>query len=218
MPVEIDETELGRLHSYEKVARALNTDARTRERYLELIKTLSPNTAMPEIDAKREVMGYVAKTNETMAALQKKLEESQGKLGEVEKTAAEWAAIRKEMTEEKTAREKATQDDKLSRHIDKGRLLLRDKQYTEDGISAVEKLMQERGLADYEAAEALFARTQPPAEIAMPGASQRSWDLFEPEGETTPESQKLLLQNKDKWVRGEIPKILADVRGQARRA
>lgn len=217
MPVEIDETELQQLRSYEKVAKGLNSDARTREAYLTLIKTIAPNAPIPEIDAKRWGMQEMQKRDEKLAALEKELADSKTKLTAFEQAGTKLADIEKQLNEDKAAREKDAQDRKLTAHIDKGRQYLRDKQYTEDGITAVEKMMQERGLADYEAAEALFAKMQPPAEVAIPGASQRSWDLFAPE-ETAEESQKLLLANPKRWVAGEVPKILADIRGQARRS
>lgn len=216
MPIEIDETELQMLRGAEKTLRALNGDGRTHDKYLELVKTLYPNQSIPEVDAKNRFLGEMGKTNEQVAALHKELADNKSKFEAFGKSAEEISEIRKSLAEDKAAREKASQEAKLTSHIDKGRNFLRDKQYTDDGVTAIEKLMQERGLADYEAAEALFARTQP-VEVAIPGVSQRSWDLMSPD-DGAEESQKLLLANKDRWVRNEIPKILADVRGQARRA
>ena len=54
--------------------------------------------------------------------------------------------------------------------VESGRRKLRDAKYTEEGIEAVEKFMQERGIADHEVAAAYLEKQNPPQEIMSPRA------------------------------------------------
>jgi len=157
-------------------------------------KIVNPQAAIPEIDAKEEVMT------------------------EVEKVRADLLALREERDTEKAQREadKKTADFADSWGKQKNKLLRGG--YTDEGVTAVEKLAEERGIPDLEAAAALFEKLNPPPDPAQPRGSG-NWDLFEGAQDTDDDERKRLLANPDDTgaLGGLINKALADVRGSNRR-
>ena len=170
----------------------------TRHEVLKLVKQISPETPIPELDANQPVLDAVAKEREERLAMQKRFDE-------------------KEAAEEKKARES-----RVNGEIDAGRQMLTRKGYSAEAVTKVEELMNSRGLADYEAAEALFAKTQPTEDPMVQSGYDRNWNGFNPDAGD--DDHKLLMQGgkslsgAKKFVAKTIQKTLAEMRGQNRLA
>lgn len=135
--VDVDEAELQQLKGHKVLLDKLAADPKRRAKILHLVKEAIPNISIPELDA--------------AAPLQ-----------------AELAELRKQIDDEKAARakereeaEKRAQVDDAESMIRKGRKMLKDQGYTKEGIEQIEKLMEERGIIDYEAASALWEKSNP---------------------------------------------------------
>lgn len=134
----------------------IGSNPKTRSSLLRLMKTAKPDLVIPELDAAEPVL-------EAVNAISKRLDDKE-----------------KAESDAKAEADKAAADRAAKSDIDKGRAMLRKKGYQDEGIERVESLMQERGNPDYEAAEALFAKTQHKDEPIIPTNLNRSWDLFAP--------------------------------------
>ena len=90
--------------------------------------------------------------------------------------------------------------------ISKSHKSLRNKGYSDDGIEKIEKLMTDRGIADYEAASALFDRMNPaPSPTAPSYVGQRFM-------ETGTDDFKRFMKSPESWVEEETGRALADFR------
>src|SRR5258708_13762610 len=135
---------------------ALGKNPKTRTQMLQVMKELNPNLVIPEIDSTKPVLDALAKQNEEIAALRKHIADKDA--------------------EDTKKRSASAVDEEISR----GRKRLRDSGWTKDGIDGVEKLMQERGLADYDAAAALFEKEHKQDEPIVPTNFGRDSGLFDP--------------------------------------
>ena len=111
---------------------------------LDNLPNLKVGGTAPEIDAKEEVMTEVEKLRDELKAIQS-ARETEATQRDADKKTADFA-------------------DSWSKQKQK---LMRSG-YTDDGVAAVEKLAEERGIPDLEAAAALFEKLNPPAEPAHP--------------------------------------------------
>ena len=169
--VEVDETELAAHRQVTANMNKLLQNPKTRRQLLELQQQLNPDTVIPELAATEAVKGDVSKLAEQLAALQKSIDD------------------------DKAEREKQVKLDQIQSQWDKGRSLLRNQGYTDEGISVVEKFMEDRGIADHEVAAAAHERLYPPQEPVKNIGSNR-FDLFEPEARSD-EHLKALFNNPD---------------------
>lgn len=159
------------------------------------LKLVNPNAATPRLDR-------LTAAQEPLEAMRKELED-----------------FKAETAKDKAEREKTEKLQALSNKIEEGKSILRrEHRYTEDGIKAVEKIMEERGLLDPLDAAAIFEKQHPPQQIATPGGGG-AWNFVEQvqDGEA---DLKRLIETKgsneivsDKMAR----EALAEVRGQSRR-
>lgn len=189
--VEVDEAELGKFRTAYALVEKLG-QGKTRGRLLGLIKEAQPNAVIPEVDAAAEVMEEIRKRDERLAKLEKDAED------------------------DRAARAKERDTATLDGNIAKGRKMLIDAGYTDEGIAGVEKIMTERGITDYEAAAALFDREQPKAEpIAGTSYSGNRWDWTRP-AEDDKTGQNWLKDPIGQSQR-EVQGWLADQRGPIRR-
>ena len=163
MPIEIEQDEFAKLQAELNASRPakqvldkIGSKPETRQKFWKLLKEVSPETPIPELDAAKPVLDEVD-------ALRKELEE-------MKKTKAEEAAESAKKAREQEAASKITS----------GRSALRKAGWTDEGIAKVEKKMEERGLADYEAAAALVEKEEPADEPIVPAHTDRSFDLFTP--------------------------------------
>lgn len=187
------QAQVGHLKNYETVFNALKQKPEARKLVNAAIKMVSPNTPIPEFDAQAAFHGAAQRLQETISPTLKKMDDF----------------IENQRT---TKMESDT-----NAQIDRGHQLLRSRGYGKEGIDSVEKLMRERGIPDYEAAEALHARIHPPDEMAVPG-SQSAFDVFAGDAPNAEDEFK-------RWAAGpkgregtsaanqEIRKVLSEIRG-----
>jgi hypothetical protein len=135
---EVDESQWNSAQNVVRSVTEIMKDPKRRMRLLELQKEAEPNAVIPELDAQKPVQ-------EAIDGISKKFDE-----------------FRAEM---QTEREKRQNDDKLAEFTKKyeaGRKVLGANGYNDDGIKAIEKLMEERGIADHEDALVIYERLHPP--------------------------------------------------------
>ena len=135
-------------------------------------------------------------------------------------------AVRKEFEDFKNATEKKDSEreknEKLSAlnaKIEEGKSILRrEHRYTEDGIKAVEKIMEERGLLDPLDAAAIFEKQHPPQQIATPGGGG-AWNFVEQIHDGEADLKKLIeTRGSNEMVADKMAReALSEVRGQSRR-
>lgn len=194
--IEVDETQFLGMTQTAKTVAAMLGNPEARKLVFQAQKIVDPTVAIPEIDAAAPVMS------------------------EIEKLRQEMAEERKSRAEEKAQAEAAAKLDRFRAEWEsKKRALRKQNGYTDEGIAAIEKLAEERGIADIEAAAALFDRLNPPTQpIAHPGVGQ--WSFFEePKEDTSGKYLHDLLATRggnDTVLAREVGAALADVRGARR--
>ena len=169
--VEIDETELAAHRQVTATMNKLLNHPKTRRQILEAQKALNPELVIPELEATAAVQGDVAKLAERLDAMAKAQDD------------------------DRAERTKADRLAKLQGEWDKGRSKLRSQGYTDEGLAAVEKFMEDRGIADHEVAAAAHERMFPPNEPIKSVGGNR-FDIFEPENRSS-EHMKALFENPD---------------------
>ena len=102
----------------------------------------------------------------------------------------------------------------LNAKIEEGRKKLQAAKYTKEGIEAVEKFMQERGITDHEIAAAYLERQNPPQEVMSPRAFG-GFNFVEPpkEGEAFVKSLLDSRGEDDNAVLGAATDAIAETRG-----
>ena len=80
------------------------------------------------------------------------------------------AELQAQIAADKAEREKNEGLAALNKKWTEGQQALRDQRYTPEGIAAVEKFMEERGIADHLVAAAYLEKQNPPQEIMSPRA------------------------------------------------
>ena len=122
--IELDETqyaELARLPEYKSVFETISgimRNPKARKKLLEARKEADPSASIPEIDAAAPLIAEVSAMREDLAK------------------------TREELAKDKTERETAKALSNLESQFEKGRSALRAEGYTEEGISAIESLME----------------------------------------------------------------------------
>ncbi len=173
----------------ETMQKLLNNPA-TRRKVLEAQKTLNPDLVIPELDAHeplRTEISQITKRFDTLA---------------------------QQLADERAEREKQQRMEKLQQTWDRGRNRLRANGYTDEGLTEVEKFMEEKGIADHEVAAAAFERLHPPAEPVKSVGANR-FDLFEPDNRGGEEMQKLFANPDDPMALDSlINTTLRQVRGR----
>lgn len=112
---------------------------------------------------------------------------------------ARFDALQKDLAAERTAREaaeaKRDHDAKLGslRTIrDNGIAQLRADKWTDDGIKAVEALMEQKGILDPLDAAAIYEKAHPPQMPINPSAGTGSWNFMAPPAETETDLKSLI--------------------------
>lgn len=159
-----------------------------RAEYLRLLKQQFPEMVLPEIDAAKPVLDKVD-------ALNKRFDDY----------LTEQQAQREE-------REKKDREESANKTVAQGRGWLRSKQkLDEDGVKAVEEMMTERGIPDYEAGYHLWRANQPPPAVDLPSNNLgRSLDWFKDE-ENEPD-KALLLKDPLAYRSKRAGQILSQIR------
>lgn len=169
--VEVEESEL---RAHQQVTGALNkllANPKTRSKLLALQKEANPDLIIPELDA-------AAPVREEVTELSRQL-----------------AEFKKTMEDERSARVEAERVAGLRSDFEKGRSYLRDRGYTDEGITAVEKFMEENGVASHKVAAAAHERLYPPQEPIRSSGGNR-FDLFDP-NDRSAEHMKALFADPD---------------------
>ena len=192
--IEVDADEFHRLRANAEALPSktlldkVGSDPGRRRRFLEMVKEMDPTANIPEIDASAPAL-------ERVGAIAKEFNE-----------------FKEAIEAERQERAKAEREKSTMSTIEQERAKLRAQGYQDEGITAVEKLMQDRGLTDYEAAAALLERSQPADEVILPNYD-RSWNFATPdEGD---DSSKLLVSGVNgarKWQSNEIQKFFREKR------
>ena len=143
--IEIDEAEFNRLTALQNVASKIVANPAARKQLEAAHKLVDPNALTPLLDQEAQQMAPVN-------ALKTELSN-------------EIAALKKEREDEKREQTLAALADRQYKALNG----LRRQGYTDEGIKAVEKLMETKGLLDVEDAVAIFERTNPPQMPATPG-------------------------------------------------
>ena len=169
--VEVDETELAAHRQVTATMNKLLNNPKTRRQILQAQKDLNPELVIPELEATVAVQGEVSKLAERLDAMAKAQDD------------------------ERAERVKADRLAKLQGDWDKGRSKLRAQGYTDEGLTAVEKFMEDRGIADHEVAAAAHEKMFPPSEPIKSVGGNR-FDIFEPENRSS-DHMKALFENPD---------------------
>ena len=162
--------------------------ADTRTDLLKLFKKAFPDVPVPEIDA-------ATPRDEQIAAIRKELDDYKAEVAK----------------EKEDARQKGREADALDT-VSKGRSWLRrDKKLDDESVKAVEDMMQELGIPNYEVAYSHWHAQQPPAPDQLPASTiGRSLDWFMAQ-ENQPD-HALMLKDPVAWRRQEIGKTLQAIR------
>lgn len=174
--IEVDEAQYLAQQQTVQALSQIVANPKAKKLLLEAQKVVNPNITIPQ-DYQDEVR------TEFEAKLKKQSDEFE---------AFKKAQEEKEAKDKEEAAKRAFVDNWESA---KGRL--RGQGYQDEGIAAIEKLAQERGIPDLEAAAALFDRLNPPATPIQSGRGYGSMNLFEPpEDKSQAEQMKKLLESR----------------------
>jgi len=152
--VEIDEAELLASQQVVHAVNQMMANPKSRAMLLHARKTADPAASVPEVDSMIPVAGALDRFAKQLA-----------------EDKAERAAEREAAANERRL-EQAT------REVEGVKSRLKASGWTADGIAAVEKLAEERGIFDLEAAAALHEKMNPPPPPAEPNG-MGSWGFFE---------------------------------------
>ena len=188
--VEIDESEL---EAHKKVTASLNallSNPKTRRKVLEAQKELNPGLVIPELDAAEPFNAALSEITNAVKSLADSV------------TADREKAAERERLQE------------LNGKWNQGRNKLLKSGYTDEGLAAVEKFMEERGVADHEVGAAAFEKLHPPQEDIRPVGGNR-YDIFSVEDRSS-EQMKALMENPNDELslNGLINDTLKSIRGR----
>src|ERR1700733_7794528 len=144
--IEVDESELGHLKKIQATLAKINADPEGKRLLQKAHKKIDPQAITPDLDADAEKEKLTTDTTTKIAELEAKI------------------------LADKAEREKNESLAALNKKFEDGRAELRKQRYTPEGIEAVEKFMQERGIPDHLVAAAYLEKQNPPQEILSPRA------------------------------------------------
>lgn len=186
--IEVDETEYLASKQVASTMANILKHPEARKLVLKANKIVQPDVSIPEID-------HVKPFEEAVAGVEAKLND-----------------FMKSFEEEKAAKKAQEETNKFASKWEQSKRSLAQKHgYTEDGLTAIEKFCQERGIPDIEAGAALFDRLNPPAPI---DTTSGKWDFFSA-GEKSDDFMKQLFETRgqdDRLVDNHINKTLAEMR------
>lgn len=168
--VEVDEGEYNQMLALRGVASKIVSNPAARRRLEEAHKMVDPNAATPLLDQEAAQLAPVKELEKTVNDRIAKFEKDR----DDEKREATLAAIADRQT--------------------KGLAKLRSAGYTDEGVAAVQKLMEDKGLLDVDDAVAIFERHNPPQVPATPGGgiTGSSWGFADVNAESDKSIQELI--------------------------
>ena len=183
---EIDEGQLRQLQNIDAFVRRGLSDPKTRRKILEVQKHLNPDTAIPEID------------------------ESEPLREEIASLRSDWQREREERAAHEVEREEAARLSQLSGKWTAGQALARKKGYADEGLTKLERFMEEQGILNHEAAIPYYEQLNPPP-VAVTSSGSR-WDFFGPQPADSPDLKMLYEGHDEQWLNTVIPDTLNRVR------
>ena len=191
---EIDEVELLRLRRQDQTVHALMANPKAKRKVLEAYREHDPNARIPELDAEAAAAAPVNELSKTVADL------------------------RKEIADDKAEREKKIRLDALNGTVEGGLAKLRRAGWTDEGLTEVRKLMDEKGILDPEIAAAYYEKQHPPQTPATP-SGVGGWNFVENVQDSEADLKKLLDSkgNNEALADRMAREALGEIRNQSRR-
>ena len=198
--VEVDELQLQQSNRLKQTMETWLRNPKAKRKILEAQKLVDPKADIPELDEPDPIEALRAESTKEIADLKKQIEE------------------------DKANRERDGRLAQLQTLKDNGIKKLREQRYTDDGIKAVEKIMEEKGILDPLDAAAIFERDHPPqAPVQQTGSG--GWNFGELPASTDDADEKyvdqLLKAGKngisDGALMQRVGNTINEVRGTARR-
>lgn len=194
--IEVDEEEFRANAKLRETIGSWMKHPAARRKLLEANKAADPKAEIPELDQPDPF-------EQRVAPLQTSVEE-----------------LKKQLADEKAARDQEKKLTELSAGIERGLDKLRREQHlTDDGVAAVRKIMEEEGITKPEIAWAHFVQLHPPQALISNSGGPGSWNFMEPPADDQADLKKLI-ESKGESM-GVVDKLTRDtlneIRGQARR-
>jgi hypothetical protein len=188
MPMtEIDETELANLRGIQSVLAQVEKHPEARALAQKAVALAAPDRAGPEVKIRGEFDERFAKLDERLTTFFDEQKSTQ------------------------EANQTAAQRQRLEQEWMTGRAKARAAGYnTEEGLTALEKFMEERGVADHEIAIPAFERLHPPPEPLMTGGNH--WNFFGPQDQEQPDLKPLYEGNDEAFLGPAISRAIMEVR------
>lgn len=183
---EADLANYQRVHKF--VANAMNNPT-TRRKVQEIQKALDPNSVVPELDAAAPIMAEVDELRKGLTTLTD--------------------SINKDRDDRKAGESLAN----LKTQFEKGRASLRAAGYTPEAIEKIEKIMEEKGVADHDVAASHFDKLNP-APAPVVGGGNR-FEIFQESARTDERLKPLFDGHEEVFLNREIGATLRDLRGLA---
>ena len=173
--VEIDEAEYNQMVALRSVASKMVAKPESRKLLEQAQKLIDPNVATPLLDAEAAQMAPVKE-------LEKKLSD-------------QLEALKKERDDEKREQTLAAIAGKQEKAF---ALLKSQAHYTDEGVEAIKKLMETKGLIDVDDAVAIFERTHPPQVPSTPsgGLTGDRWNFADTSAPNTDKAIADLIASK----------------------
>ncbi len=173
--VEVDEAEYNQMVALRGVASKIVANPAARRQLEQAHKLVDPNAATPLLDQEAAQLAPVKEMEKTLNERIAKFEKER----EDEKREATLAGI--------AQRQSA------------GLAQLRKQGYTDEGVAAVQKLMEDKGLLDVDDAVAIFERANPPQMPSTPqgGMTGTSWGFITNNDESDKDIQALIASRGD---------------------
>lgn len=186
---EIDETELVALRNNSSLLAKAMANPKAREQVLRGLKAANPDLPIPELDAKAPMM-------EELEGFGKTLKE-----------------MRDEMKADKEAREQEKNLAKLQTQWGEGRSKVARQGYAGESLEALEKFMEEKGVADHEVAAAAFEKMHPVSKPVEYNSGK--FDFFARKIDDNDALQKKLWNNDPSYIDDATDQVLRELRGAA---
>jgi hypothetical protein len=195
--IEVDEAEYNNMVALRGVAAKMVAKPESRRLLEQAQKLVDPNAATPMLDQEAAHLAPVKELEKTVNERIAKFEKDR----DDEKREQTLASI--------AGKQEAAFSRLKSQH-----------HYTDEGVEAIRKLMETKGLIDVDDAVAIFERTNPPPTPAMPsGITGQAWGFTDITAEADKSIQDLIASKgqNDQIADRMATQALNDFRGQARR-
>lgn len=194
--IEVEEVEFTRRENLRRAVEQMMAHPKASRLVEQALKEVDPTAKTPRLDA--DAQAEAARKGETdrLAALEAKYES------------------------DKAERDKADRLRGLETSWEKGRAKLKAAGYSDEGLTAVEALMEKHNIIDHDVGQSHFEKLHPPAETATPSGYGSSWNFFEQQSADGQDNIKKLIESQgedDHITNKMIAETLNEVRGQASR-